>query len=290
MEPHNKLLVPIAIIVAGVLIAGALFFANRDTSIVATDDDGDSAESSSFFVPVSASDHILGNPEAKIAMIEYSDLECPACKAFHATAHSIIDKYGAEGDVAWVYRHFPLAQLHPKAVEEAVASECASELGGNDSFWQYVDRIFEITPSNNGLNLALLNTTADELGLDRDEFESCVDEKDREDAVRQSYEDALKSGGTGTPFIIFAPKSGVNADTIGIVTSVRNQLNLRPETLAVAEDGSHIRMVGALDISVLDLLISSMLGESDIEEIDDTNTEQPGADTDEADSNPASDE
>ena len=99
--------------------------------------------------PVSADEHILGNADARIVIVEYSDLECPFCKVFHNTMHEVVKTRA--GEVAWVYRHYPIPQLHPKAFHEAEATECAWEQGGNEAFWKYTDKIFEITPSNNGL-------------------------------------------------------------------------------------------------------------------------------------------
>jgi len=100
--------------------------------------------------PVSPDDHIVGNINAKIIIVEYSDLECPFCKVFHTTMRQVMEK--GNGDVAWVYRHYPIPQLHPKAFHEAEATECAWEQGGNEAFWKYTNRLFEITPSNNGLD------------------------------------------------------------------------------------------------------------------------------------------
>ena len=84
-------------------------------------------------------------------VVEFSDLECPFCKRFHATMQQTVAAYG--GQVAWVYRHFPIDQLHSKAPKEAEATECAAELGGNDKFWAYTNRLMEVTPANNGLIL-----------------------------------------------------------------------------------------------------------------------------------------
>ena len=103
---------------------------------------------------VTDSDHLRGDPKAKVKVVEFSDLECPFCKRFHVTMQQVIEEY--DGKVAWIYRHFPLDSLHSKARKEAEASECAAELGGNDGFWAYIDKLFEITPSNNGLDPNLL--------------------------------------------------------------------------------------------------------------------------------------
>ncbi|MEX2054393.1 MAG: thioredoxin domain-containing protein [Candidatus Colwellbacteria bacterium] len=90
---------------------------------------------------VSADDHIRGDINASVKLIEYSDLECPYCKRFHPEVATIVDRYGL--DVAWVYRHLPLESIHPSARPLAEGSECVAELGGEDAFWEYIDYIFE---------------------------------------------------------------------------------------------------------------------------------------------------
>lgn len=146
---------------------------------------------------VSDEDHIRGSKDAKVFIIEYSDLECPFCKSFHPTAQQAVDDYG--GEVAWVYRHFPLDTLHPKARTEAMAAECAAELGGNDGFWEFADKVFAVTPSNNGLNLDDLPKLASEVGLDQDKFKTCLDEEKYKDKVEAQYQSGVTAGVTGTP-------------------------------------------------------------------------------------------
>src|SRR3990167_6473307 len=150
-----------AIIIAGILIAGAILIKNNivvDTIEGAQPFEGvmqkitdaltnDTKSITTEMRAVSLDDHILGNINAKIIIVEYSDLECPFCKVFHETMHQVVEK--SNGDVAWVYRHYPIAQLHPKAFREAEATECAFEQKGNDGFWKYTDQLFKITPSNN---------------------------------------------------------------------------------------------------------------------------------------------
>ncbi len=83
-------------------------------------------------------DWVLGDKDAEITIIEFSDLDCPYCKRFHGTMHQVINEYD---NVNWVYRHFPLPSLHPDATRKAEASECAGDLGGNDKFWEFIDII-----------------------------------------------------------------------------------------------------------------------------------------------------
>jgi len=106
--------------------------------------------------PVTAADHLRGNPDADVKLVEYSDTECPFCQRFHATMLQVMAEYEKGGKVAWVYRYFPLDQLHSKARHEAVATECAFKIGGIEKFWAYLDTIEKITPTNNGLDQALL--------------------------------------------------------------------------------------------------------------------------------------
>ena len=118
---------------------------------------------------------IRGNKNGEIVLVEYSDFECPFCKRFHGTMQQVMDEYGEDGKVAWVYRQFPLEQLHPvKAVSESVASECVAEIGGNDAFWKFADRLYELTPSNNQTDIYnVIPQIVREIGIDLDGFNEC---------------------------------------------------------------------------------------------------------------------
>ncbi|OGC78225.1 hypothetical protein A2619_02680 [candidate division WWE3 bacterium RIFOXYD1_FULL_39_9] len=147
--------------------------------------------------PVVKDDFVKGNRNARFALVEYSDLECPFCKRFHATAQQMMTEYGDK--VMWVYRHFPLDQLHSKARNESMAAECAAKQGGNDKFWAYIDKVYEITPANNGLDPAKLPEIAKELGLNVATFNTCLSSGEMKDAVEADYQSGLKAGITGTP-------------------------------------------------------------------------------------------
>ncbi len=153
-------------------------------------------------------DHVRGNPGAPVTLIEYSDFECPFCKSFHPTAKKVVEE--SKGQVKWVYRHFPLDQIHPvKARKEAAASECAAELGGNDAFWKFTDRFYELTPSNNNTDIdTVLPQIAREIGLDKARFASCLASGRHDGRVEEDYQNAVASGGRGTPWSIIVSKSG----------------------------------------------------------------------------------
>lgn len=143
-------------------------------------------------------DHIYGNPEAVVSLIEYSDFECPFCKHFHKTAKEIVDSY--DGKVNWVYRHFPLAFHNPGAQLQAEASECAAALGGNEAFWKFTDTIYERTTSNGkGFPAADLVPLAREVGIDGDAFQQCLTERRYADRVKEDYEEGVSVGIRGTP-------------------------------------------------------------------------------------------
>lgn len=154
--------------------------------------------------PVSAEDHVFGDPNAAVAVIEFSDLECPFCQRLHPTLKQIVADY--DGQVKWVYRHFPLDVLHQKARKEAEATECANELGGNDAFWAYLDRLFEITPSNDGLAASQLPQIAEDVGLNRGKFEECLNSGRYAQHIADDVAQATAAGGAGTPYtVILAP-------------------------------------------------------------------------------------
>ncbi len=171
-----------------------------------------SQEAAKAVKPVTAEDHTLGNPSAPVKLIEFSDFECPFCKRFHPTVEQVIDEYGKSGKVHVIYRHFPLDELHSKARKEAQAAECANEIGGNDAFWAYANKIFEVTPSNDRLDLALLPQIAEEIGLDRSKFEACLtgDMRGGKYAthIEEDYQNAIASGGKGTPYTLVISAKG----------------------------------------------------------------------------------
>jgi len=206
----NVLTLPMAIVVAGIIIGGAVFFSRGGTRTeIFKQPEQPAAASISGDISlraVSGVDHITGNPDANIVMVEYSDLECPFCKSFHKTMLSLMDDYGKNGKLAWVYRHFPL-DIHPRSPKESEASECAFELAGNNGFWSFVDKVFEITPANNGLDSVQLPVIAGQVGLDVAKFNTCLDSGKYAAKIKADYDDGLKAGVNGTPHTVLIMNS-----------------------------------------------------------------------------------
>lgn len=212
-QKSNNLMLPISVIIAGVIIAGAVMFSGGNTETPKNNQQAEQVvedNSLNNVREITSEDHIKGNPDAPIKIVEYSDFECPFCKSFHGTMNRIIDEYGESGQVAWVYRQFPLEQLHPvKAVAESVASECAAELGGNDGFWKFADRFFELTPSNNRTDIeTVLPQIAKEIGLDETEFNECLNSGKYNDHIKSDIDNAVATGGRGTPWSILISPDG----------------------------------------------------------------------------------
>lgn len=200
-EQKQTLSIPVAIIIAGALIAGGIYWTGRGKTAPAPVT-RQPQEQASVIKPISATDHVLGDPKAKIVIVEYSDIECPFCKQFHNTLHQLMNEYGTKGQLTWVFRHFP---VHQNSIKEGVAIECAAEVGGNEGFWKYADAIFAKTTSNNGLDLAQLPVLASQVGLNVDKFNACLTSGKYEKKIDQDRSDVIAAGAEGTPYsVIFA--------------------------------------------------------------------------------------
>ena len=213
-KQSNKISIPTAIILAGIIIGGAVIYSSNRTNTAGTANQPQQQQVAQQtgdldqMAAISDSDHVRGNPDAPVKIVEYSDTECPFCKRFHSTMQEVMNEYGKDGKVAWVYRHFPLDQLHSKARKEAVALECADEQGGNDKFWSYADRLYEITPANNGLDPSELPKIAQYVGLDVAKFNTCLASTKYDAHIEADVQNATATGGNGTPWSIVVDKNG----------------------------------------------------------------------------------
>lgn len=197
----NIYLIPLAIIIAGILIAGAVVFIggggkniSEKTQVAKVSPSADSQptepEGTAQLV-VAEEDHIRGNPEAVVTIIEFSDFQCPFCSRFHPTVKQILEDYPDQ--VRWVYKHFPLDSIHPEARPSAEASECAAEQA---KFWEFSDGLFE---NQSRLGKTLYKELAQNLGLNMNQFEDCVSSRKYKDHVEADLQEGIKAGVTGTP-------------------------------------------------------------------------------------------
>ncbi len=138
-----------------------------------------------------AKEHLRGTANALITIIEYSDLECPFCARVHPTIKQAVDDY--DGKVNWVFRHYPLS-FHANAQKAAEATECATELGGNDKFWAMTDMLYE-----KGSDNSQLGAYAKAIGLNEAAFKTCLDSGKFAQKIDDMMQTGVDAGVQGTP-------------------------------------------------------------------------------------------
>jgi protein-disulfide isomerase len=141
--------------------------------------------------PVGPDDHALGSADAPVTLVEYGDYECPHCGAAHPIVKRVLRRLGTH--VRFVFRNFPLGEMHPHAV---VAAEAAEAAGLQDEFWRMHDHIFE---HQNALEPEDLIGYAKRLGLDAARFATDLELDAIEERVRSDFASGVRSGVNGTP-------------------------------------------------------------------------------------------
>jgi len=189
--------IPIAIVLGGIVVAGAVYFSLRTPST------SSGTGNPALVRPVSSGDHILGNPAAPVVIVEYSDFDCTYCKGFDETLRQIIANEGASGEVAWVFREFPLTEIHPNAFSHARAAECAAQVS-NDAFWKFTNALF----ANQPVDPANYGTLAASAGISGDTFATCVasPSPDIDARITADRQNALAVGAQGTPYSLILVK------------------------------------------------------------------------------------
>jgi protein-disulfide isomerase len=214
MNPQSNKLVPILIVI---LIAGAFYVGNLSAKVsylekgigsgnnnggqVAGAVNPPAAQptvspevSDEVFGKMVEGGHVIGNPKAKVAIVEFSDFQCPFCKRFVDDALVQLKKeYIDTGKAKLVFRHLPLTAIHPFAMGAALASECAGEQG---KFEAYHDKLFT---NQNALSVEDLKKYAGELGLNSGQFGQCLDGKKYQAKVDADMQLATENGVGGTP-------------------------------------------------------------------------------------------
>jgi len=161
------------------------------------------SEQPDFTMPIENA-AVKGDAKAKVVLIEFSDFECPYCGRYVRETYPQIDRdYVATGKIRYVFRHFPLASIHPRAVKAAEAGECARLQG---KFWPLHDRLFA---NQRALERPALVDHARAAGLDVKSFETCLDGQ-ASSAILADLNAGTRAGITGTPtfFLGFAQNDG----------------------------------------------------------------------------------
>jgi len=134
----------------------------------------------------------LGNPDGVVKVVEYTDLQCPACRAVHiGVVKPLLAKYGSV--IRFDLKHFPLRAQHRYALDAAESSECAADQG---KFWEFIDLAFE---KQDALSYPSLLAWAQQLKLDGSKFENCWKSRRKKDLVLADYNEGRALGVEGTP-------------------------------------------------------------------------------------------
>jgi protein-disulfide isomerase len=217
----------ITLTLAVVIIATTYFFAKSRVTNTEKETETDNTQiATTTFENIrsmDANEHILGNPNAEIKFFVYSDFSCSFCKDYHKTLKTIMMMYGSEGDVAVIFRHMPLVQLHPESPMYAVASECVTQEAGNAGFWKFADLLFKETDPLKPLGAADLVVFAESVGVSRQAFVACMRANELMPNIERDFQEGINAGAEGSPFTVL--------DMYGIHTSLQGIQSYR--TLAL---------------------------------------------------------
>lgn len=262
-KKKGNIAIAISIVVAGLIVAGAVIFTNDKTS--SPDDSGPVIE----IKEVTENDWIQGDLNAKVKIVEFSDTECPYCSVLHPTLKQVVEDYS--GQVAWVYRHFPIPQLHPIAPTVSHALECVGELGGQEAFWSLTDKIYQLSYENvtseepkrlsaHAENPSLLEDYAAEI-VDREQYKVCMDETRHQERVTEDYQDAITAGGNGTPYNVIVLEDKINSDQKALIEATAQKVNRagQPPIITISGDGKAVGMSGALPMELWKEVLDAIL-------------------------------
>lgn len=211
--------IPVAIVLGGLVLVAAGYFANSDSEITR-----DTADLSSYsgsgdkaaiagavtdqapavdlsLIDVSSDAPRLGSASSPVTIIAYTDLECSFCRQFHQETFPLLTQHYIDtGRVQFVFKDFPLQQIHPLAHSAAQAARCADAEGG---FWPYVDMVFAHQSALASKDLVAYAKLA---GLDETAFTRCMTEQTYQSSIDQSAQEAIALGITATPAFVINGK------------------------------------------------------------------------------------
>lgn len=159
-----------------------------------------------------AGDPILGDKNAKLTLVEFSDYECPFCKkTFTELLPDLKKNYIDTGKVRLIYKNLPLS-FHQNAAKEAEAALCAQDQGGDIAYYKYHDQIFTKTTSGGtGIALDQLPILAKTIGLNVTQFKKCLDSGKTKTQVDKDLAEAQKVGANGTPTWFLGKTAGADS-------------------------------------------------------------------------------
>jgi protein-disulfide isomerase len=183
-----------AIVLAGLIIALAIFVNNSNAKTIAPG--GDKLD---LVSEVTADDFVRGNPNAPITLIEYADFSCHFCAQYHPTLQKIVTE--SQGKVRWIYRHLPIFNI-----DAAIASSCVGKLGGEQAFWDFSDTMFA---HQDKLAVDYYRSTALGLGIDEAAYKTCIADPTIKSAISIEFnQNKILLGFNATPYTVLIDKTG----------------------------------------------------------------------------------
>ena len=142
-----------------------------------------------------------GSPDAPITIVEYSDYQCPFCLRHFQETMPQLQSYIDAGQVRYLFKDFPIHNIHPQAQKAHESARCASEQGGDESYWQMHDLLFANQErwANNSNHVDIFKSFAAELALAQAEFDECLDSGRYAEAVNVEVDEGVQLGVRGTP-------------------------------------------------------------------------------------------
>jgi len=217
---EKDLLTPVSILIAAILISVSICFSAgkiswsgiKSVSVVAGDGQAPVAGNEKVSITKRGNAPTIGS--GKVEIVEFSDFQCPFCQQFYNNAYKDIkSKYIDTGKVKLTFRQYPLP-FHANAQKAAEASECANK---QNKFWQYHDVLFTKGQADGtGLATADLKQYAQDLGLDTNKFNACLDNGETADIVKKDLADGQKAGVNGTPTFFINGKKVVGAQPFSV--------------------------------------------------------------------------
>jgi protein-disulfide isomerase len=170
---------------------------------------------------IDATDLMTGNTKAKVILMEYSDTECPYCAQLYPTMKQIEQQYGSK--IGYVYRYFPLTQIHKNAFDEARAVYCVGKELGAEKRKAYIDALFDYKWSKKNMTLpnGQKETIAKGLGVNDATFGACMQSQEANDAINASIQDGVTAGVQGTPASFVLIKTRKGYETVAMIDGAR---------------------------------------------------------------------
>lgn len=166
-------------------------------------------------IPITDEDHSFGPADAPVTLVEYGDYQCPYCGEAFPVVKKLLHEY--DGQIRFVFRNFPIAEIHPEAVDAAFVAEFASEHG---LFWQAHDLLYE---NQRELGPQLYRQICESLGLSTSDLQSAAEENKYVARIRADEDGGIRSGVNGTP-AFFLDGAIVEGGTAGLADAIRTAL------------------------------------------------------------------